>query len=45
MLFSSLVLCVFWNFAPIPFYRENKTPYAIPTDRQNGAIAFSDECV
>ena len=21
----------FWNFVPIPMYRENETPYAIPT--------------
>ena len=27
----SPVFCVFWNFTPIPMYRENKTPYAIPT--------------
>ena len=27
----SPVFCVFSNFAPIPMYRENETPCAIPT--------------
>ena len=27
----SPVFCVVWNFASIPMYRENETPYAIPT--------------
>ena len=26
----SAVFCVFSNFAPIPMYRENETPCAIP---------------
>ena len=30
-LLSLPVLCVFWNSAPIPLYRENETRYAIPT--------------